>query len=170
MRLSRERPPAEVTDRFDRDERVLAWGRTDTGAAIVASQRGLWLPAEAGHRLLRWHLIDKAAWTDGTLTVTEARPGEDGVVDELPPVTWAVADPRKLPATIRTRVTRSVAFTEHTPVETGGVRVVARRVAGQDGLAWTVRYDEGTDTSAPQVRERAAELLADAQQRLAPPV
>jgi hypothetical protein len=59
-------------------------------------------------------------------------------------------------------VTRSVAFTAHHPVPGGGVRVVARRVAGADGLVWHVRYDDGTDLADPAVAAATAELVAEA--------
>jgi hypothetical protein len=59
-------------------------------------------------------------------------------------------------------VTRSVAFTAHHPLPSGGVRVVARRVAGRDGLAWHVRYDDGTDVADPAVLAATAELVAEA--------
>jgi hypothetical protein len=43
--------------------------------------------------------------------------------------------------------------------------VVARRVPGADGLAWTVRYDPGVDHDDPIVREATAALVE--QDRLA---
>jgi hypothetical protein len=56
-----------------------------------------------------------------------------------------LGDPGDVPATVRERVTKSVAYTAHHPLPTGGLRVVARRVAGVNGVAWHVRYDDGTD-------------------------
>ena len=58
---------------------------------------------------------------------------------------------RDLPDQVRTRVTRSVAYTTHHPMPTGGVRVVGRRVSGQNGLSWAVRYDSGTPVELPAV-------------------
>ncbi|GAB3943007.1 hypothetical protein GCM10027614_31010 [Micromonospora vulcania] len=49
-----------------------------------------------------------------------------------------------MPEQVRTRVTRSVAYTEHHPVPGGAARVAARREPGVDGLTWTVRLDPGT--------------------------
>ena len=67
-------------------------------------------------------------------------------------------------------MTRSVAYTMHHPLAPGGagVRVVARRVAGVDGLSWAVRYDAGVPADAPAVVARTGELVAQAQAASAP--
>ena len=59
-------------------------------------------------------------------------------------------------------MTQSVAYTAHHPLPGGGVRVVGRRVAGVDGAAWHVRYDDGTDAADPEVAASTAELVAEA--------
>lgn len=165
MRLRRERPPQEVRARFDADERVLTWGITVDGTPVVATQRGLWL----GEERLDWHDIDSAAWDDGVLTVTPARV-VDGVIEELPQRQWELDVIRKLPQVVRARVTRSVAFTEHYPVQPfGGARIVGRRVSGRDGVSWAVRYDAGTDPQNPVVRGQIEEYLAQAQERFTTP-
>jgi hypothetical protein len=53
----------------------------------------------------------------------------------------------------------------------GGVRVVARRVAGTDGLRWTVRYDPATPTAPDTVADlvAAARAAITAGQTVAPP-
>jgi hypothetical protein len=74
-----------------------------------------------------------------------------------------LSDPGDVPVRVRERVTRSVAYTRHHPLTPGGgVRVVGRRVPGADGLAWHVRYDEGTDREDPDVRAATAELVGAA--------
>lgn len=164
MRLWRERPPEQVRARFERDERVLTWGRTEDGQPVVATQRGLWLP---GRDRLGWHEIDRAAWDDGVLTLTPARV-VDGVIEESPPQQWTLGQPGKLPQIVQRRVTASVAYTDHVDLPPrGGVRIVARRVSGRDGLRWAVRFDEGTDIAA--VRHEAAVQLARAQERFKGP-
>lgn len=165
MRLwpHRARPPADASASLERDERVLSWATTDAGEVIVATQRGLWLPARDGRRRLGWHEIDKAAWADGVLTLTAASVVAGDVLHELPPSQWNLAEPRELPAVVRARVSQSVAFTEHFDLEpSGGVRVVARRISGRDGLAWLVRYDEGTDGGDESVRAQVDRLVARA--------
>jgi hypothetical protein len=64
---------------------------------------------------------------------------------------------------VRTRVTRSVAYTSHHPLPVGGVRVVGRRVSGVDGLSWAVRYDSGTPVDAEPVIKVTEDLVTAAQ-------
>ena len=69
-------------------------------------------------------------------------------------------EPGDVPHAVRARVTRSVAVTSHHPVPGGAVRVVARRVPGENGLTWTVRYDPGTDPHGPGVPEATTALVS----------
>ena len=78
------------------------------------------------------------------------------------PVVLTLSDPRDVPARVRERVTRSVAYTRHHPLPDGGVRVVGRRVAGADGLTWHVRYDESTDRDDPEIRAATDSFVAAA--------
>jgi hypothetical protein len=187
--FGRRRLPAKLRPKLERSERVLAWARTagepEQAGVVVVTTLGLWLP---GRSRLGWHHIHKATWSGARLTVVPAtQVGEPVALDGLArparhvgsytvmaddvPVTVALADPGDLPHTVRQRVTRSVAYTAHHPLPPtpesgaqprGGVRVVARRVAGVDGLAWHVRYDEGTDTNDPSVMAFTADLVAEA--------
>ena len=74
----------------------------------------------------------------------------------------ALTGPDDVPAEVRERVTRSVAYTAHHPLPGGGVRVVARHVPGVDGVVWHVRYDEGTDARDPEVVAQTTGLVAEA--------
>ncbi|HEX8632282.1 MAG TPA: hypothetical protein VF755_29335, partial [Catenuloplanes sp.] len=121
---------------------------------------------------LGWHEIHKAVWSGRELRVTPAEVREplDGyaVVADQPEVGHLLLDPGELPHQVRTRVTRSVAYTaHHTLTGGGGVRVVARRVSGVDGLTWTVRYDPGTPVD-PVVTDATAELVAQAKSATEP--
>lgn len=147
---------------LDRGERVLAWAAVSAGGTVVATQYGLWVPDGQAMRRMGWHLIDRAAWDDGVLEVTEAREIEPGVVEDCPPLRLSLGEPGDVPPVVRARVTRSVAYTVHHPLPGGGVRVVARRIPGRDGLSWAMRYDAGTDRQDPQIRGMAAELLTQA--------
>ena len=71
---------------------------------------------------------------------------------------------------MRSRVTRSVAYTMHHPMPVGGVRVVGRRISGVDGLSWAVRYDSGTPVDLPQVVSVTDELVEQARAATAPPL
>ncbi|MFG1921640.1 hypothetical protein [Cryptosporangium sp. NPDC048952] len=161
----RDAPP--VTPPLDSADRVVAWATT-AEAVAVASVHALWLPPKKGitdqewHRL-GWHEIHKAVWRDGSLVVTPGVEIEPGVVADGAVRRLRLPDPRDLPAQVRERVERSVAFTEHHALGSGGgVRVLARRVPGQDGLIWQLRFDDPADRNVPAARAEAEGLLADA--------
>lgn len=174
MGLFRRRPrlPEDRRPALDRDERILAWARVGDGdEVVVATNRGLWLPGRAER--LAWHDIHKAVWSGRELAVTPAVLVEErdgyAVVADRPVQSYLLPDPGDVPHQVRARVTRSVAYTEHHPIGGGGgVRVVARRVSGVDGVTWTVRYDPATDTGSPEIRELTADLVARAKTQTAP--
>ncbi|MBO0868846.1 MAG: hypothetical protein J2P15_09800 [Micromonosporaceae bacterium] len=159
----RRRLPAERRPPLDRDERIVAWAQAP-GGLLVATNLGLWLP---GGDRLGWARVHKAVWSGSDLVITSAEvvTSIDGyeVVADQAPVRYPLADPGDVPHQVRTRVTRSVAYTAHHPLPgAGGVRIAARRVPGADGLRWTVRYDAGTDRDDPVVREATDQLVAQA--------
>src|SRR5207344_1560242 len=100
---------------------------------------GLWLPFADGLRRVGWHLIDKATWQEGVLTVTEAVVVDDLLLRDLPPVSVQLAVPRDLPATVRTRVLSNLVRSELAAVPGGAARLVGRRVPGRDGVVWWAR-------------------------------
>jgi hypothetical protein len=160
MRLfgRRERPPAEALGRLDRDERVVSWATASDDGAVLATPLGLWLPGAAER--IAWHLVDKATWRDGSLTIVAAADAGDGVLDELPPRSVRIAVPRDLPQTVRVRVERTIASSRHYRLpDGGGVRVVGRRVPGRDGVSWQLVFDRGVDRDDPTVRGFAAEMV-----------
>ena len=169
--LFRRQPklPADANITLEPGERVIAWARTPDGPLVVATDRGLRLPAQDR---LDWHQIHKAVWSGRELSVTaaevvEERDGYD-VMADLPPRSVLLIEPREVPQQVRARVTGSVSYTSHHPVDGGGVRVVARKVRGRDGLVWSVRYDPGTQTSTPEVVEATGALVAEARAATTP--
>jgi hypothetical protein len=163
-RNRKRKVPAEVRSKLDRDERVVAWASTvDADAAVVVTTRGLWLP---GRERLGWHEIHKATWAGSRLTVVAAVKESEAegyaVMADDAPVVVTLTSPDDVPAEVRDRVTRSVAYTAHHPLPGGGLRVVARRVPGANGVVWHVRYDEGTDAQDPEVVAQTTELVAEA--------
>jgi hypothetical protein len=167
--LRQPRLPAADRPPLARDERVLAWAASDTGV-LVATNLGLWLPADPPGRL-GWHEINKATWSAKDLVVIAAAQVEERagytIVEDLLPVRFGLAAPGELPHQVRARVTRSVGPSTHHPLPgSGGVRVVARRVAGLDGLRWTVRYDPGVDFDDPVVAEVTGQLVEEARQQI----
>ena len=171
----RERPPQEVLGQLEPGERVTGWADLAGGGVALATPGGLWLPDGDGYRRISWHLVDKATWDPPRLVLTVATEGQPvagaAALVEAAPLPLPLAASRNLPKEVRDRVTRSVRHSSHHAVAPhGGVWVVARRVAGQDGLAWQVRFDPGTDPDDPLVREQVARLLAAARQALTPVV
>lgn len=157
--LGKDKPPAEALAGLLPDERVTAWGVAAAGEAVVATPRGLWLGSGEERRRLSWDTIHKATWAEDVLIILPGVEVEPGVVEDAKPVRVTLAEPRDLPAEVRARVTRSVAYSTHHTLPHGGVRIVARRVPGVDGLTWVLRFDDGTDRADPDIRQRAAEQL-----------
>ena len=171
MRLFRRRPslPAASRPPLAADERVVAWAAVDQ-QALVATNRGLWLPG--GTALLGWHEIHKAAWSGRELRIIAAEVVEErdgyAVLADAPAVSFLLLEPGEVPDQVRTRVSRSVAYTAHHPLPAGAVRVVGRRVTGQNGLSWAVRYDTGTRADDPAVLAATDELVAAARRAATP--
>ncbi|ROT27128.1 hypothetical protein [Micromonospora sp. HM5-17] len=171
------RLPASLRPALERDERVLDWARVGDGGewAVVVTTRGLWLPDLEGQvgwlpgvdGRLGWHEIHKAVWSGRELTVVPAQLVEERagyrVLADGASRTYLLLDPGNVPHQVRVRVTRSVAYTAHRRLPGGGVRVVARRVPGIDGLTWTVRYDPGTPSDDDAVIAETDQLVAAAQ-------
>jgi hypothetical protein len=173
--LRRRKLPTDKQPPLERDEWVVAWALVDdpgTGeGVVVATNRGLFLPARDTR--LGWHQIHKAVWSGRELALTPAEVVDErdghAVVADLPIVRHLLLDPGELPNQVRTRVTRSVAYTAHHPMPGGGgARVAARRVAGVNGLTWTVRYDLGTDADSAAVRQVTADLVAQSRVEVEP--
>lgn len=154
----RLRPPPGLRVLLAPDERLLAIA-DDGPAAVAASQFGLWLPvaAQPGWRQIGWHQVVKATWAEAGLQVIEGAL-DAGLVTDLPAVTLRLAEPRNLPAVVKTRVEASIARWEQVRVPGGTARIVARRRPGADGLLWTARLDTGTPDSTA-AREALAGYL-----------
>jgi len=157
----RPKPPAEVVAQLRPDERVLAWGDTDDGRAVVATNVGLWWPFADGLRRIGWEVVSKAVWRDTTLTVTEAEVDDVLLIDRAP-TSVTITEPRNLPATVRKRVESSVVRSEIALIDDGTALFVGRRVPGQDGVTWRARLEGHTldnEVTRASVRQRI-ELLA----------
>jgi hypothetical protein len=158
----RRRLPAGRRPALASEERIVAWAAGAGDEVVVLTNHGIWLPGADSR--LGWHEIHKASWSGRQLSLVASREvtaaEEYTVVTDQPAMVYTLLDPDNVPAQVRTRVTKSIAYTRHHPLsDDGGVRVVARRVPGVDGLRWTVRYDEGVDPSAAEVAAMTAELV-----------
>lgn len=150
------RPPAAFRKLLVGADRVLAIADTSRepgGPVVIATQHALWLPisegsasgsAGAGWRRVGWNEIVKATWADGLLEVIDGELDPEGLVIDHEPESVALAEPRNLPAVVRTRVEASIARSELVNLPGGPARIVARRVPGVDGVTWTARMDSGT--------------------------
>ncbi|WP_214415960.1 hypothetical protein [Sphaerisporangium fuscum] len=129
-------------------ERVLVHAHVPGGGYAVATDRALHLP---GEKPLPWHRIDRAMWDEeGLLVVTT-----DGAERRVP-----LPDPGRLPEAVRERVTSSILVNRHFRLgENGGVRLVARRIPGQDTAEWEFVFDPGLDPTDPGLRAAAEQLL-----------
>jgi hypothetical protein len=158
--LGREEVPAEVAGRLAPDERVLATAELDGGGHLVVTSLGVWLPSDDGVRLLGWHLVSKAGWKGGVLTVVEARETETlaGAVllADLPPRRVRLTEPGRVPEAVHARVEGSIRSRHHRELPGGGAWFVQRKVPGHDGIVLQVRPDPGTDPAA--VRQVAADV------------
>jgi hypothetical protein len=140
------------------DENVLGWAVADGGEYLVATSLGLWL----GDRRVGWHLISKATWGGGALTVIEAveegTAGEAMVLADQPPRRFVLAEPGAVPRVVQARVTGSIRNRHHHDLPGGGAWFVQRQVPGGGGIVLQVRPDPGAD--AESVRRLAAEVAA----------
>jgi hypothetical protein len=166
----REKPPPEAVARLDPDERVVSWAPAP-GGAVVATPLGLWLPGLPDR--LPWHLIDKVIWRSNTLTLIPAVDSGGGVLVEQPPRSIRLEQPRDIPQNVRVRIEKAIAFTRHHPLPGAegagvrrGVRVVGRRVPGQDGVSWQLVFDSGVDRDDPAVRAAASAFVDQARAEL----
>ena len=151
MRLRQKLPEAVRSLRLD--ERRLAWGLTDRGTAVVATPTSLL----AGDLVLPWSSIAKASWDQPVLTVREVAELEDGGTTHR----FALVEDDRLAEVVRAQVTSSVAWSDVRRLQPRGkVRVVARRVPGQDALLWQTVWLEGADPGDPVLRAQAEALVA----------
>lgn len=164
-RLLGEPPlPAELREVLTEGEDVLGIARTG-GGHVAVTQLGLWLPSDDGPRRVGWHLVSKAVWQGGVLTVTEAREsGQAGramVLVDCEPVDYPLARPARVPHLVRQRVESSIRARYRKDLAGGGAWFVLRKLPGTDGVVLQVRPDPGTDPElVGEIAEEAAEKLA----------
>jgi hypothetical protein len=158
--LGREDLPAGVAGRLAADEHVVAVAALGDGEHLVVTSHGLWLPGGEGAHLVGWHLVSKATWRSGVLTVVEAEETETirGAVllTDLPPRRLRLVEPGRVPDTVHTRVEGSIRSRHHRDLPGGGAWFVQRKVPGRDGTVLQVRPDPGTDVA--MVRQVVADV------------
>jgi hypothetical protein len=158
--LGRDELPAGFAGRLDADERVLGAAALAGGGHVVVTSRGLWLPDGDGARRVGWHLVSKAAWQNGAITLIEAEEkdvlGGAVLLADLPPRRLRLPEPGRVPEVVHSRVEGSIRSRHHRDLPGGGAWFVQRKIAGRDGTLLQVRPDPGTDEAA--VRQVAGDV------------
>lgn len=144
-------------------DRLAGWALTEDGLPVVATARGLVLP---GRELLAWHAIEKVSWVPPALSVRALADGPAVVAGTGPAYDVVLADPGGLPDVVRTCVTGSVAWSSHSALTGGGVRVVGRRNPDREVFDWQLVFDQGTDLDDPRVRAQAEQVLEAARRTI----
>ncbi len=135
-RQRRDRPDLEV----GAGEKLLAWAETADGTVVGGTRDALYAPAR-----VPWEQVEAADWDRETTTLRVSEVGSWG--QDRPEHVFVVEEPGRLLELIRERVTASVVYQRHVPLEgRRGLRVIARRAPGLAGmLTWVYEYDEGVD-------------------------
>lgn len=158
MRLRRSTVPDAVRA-LKTDARRLAWGLTPDGTPLVATATGL----HAGRIVLPWTQVEKVLWKPPLLTLVETAEVEGTGLQH----TWELTEDARLAETVRARVTSSVGWSDRRAlVPEGAVRLVGRRVTGQDLLQWQLVFEAGTDPHDPLLRAQAEAMVLDLRRTL----
>ncbi len=150
--------PAAARDSLPlrRGERVLASALLADGSWVAATRDALLLPG----RRVDWASVAHAEWSDDDAMLRIDQLG--GAAGEQDTHQLVVDEPGRLPETVRERVMASIVATRHVAIQgRAGVRVVARRVAGEEALVWQVVVDRGLDPADPGVRATGEAAIAD---------
>lgn len=140
---------------LENGERVISHAAVAGEGHVVATTQALHLP---GGQRLPWHLMDRAAWNEDGVTVVMT----DGATYTVP-----LAEPGRLPETVRERVTATIVASRHVPLgDRGGVRLVARRIPGYDTPRWEFIFDPGLNPDDPGLRAMAEQALEEVRRSL----
>ncbi len=111
-------------------------------------------------RRLGWHLVSKATWENGALTLVEAEERDElgGAVllADRPPQRLRLADPGRVPEAVHARVEGSIRSRHHRDLPGGGalVRAAQGRGPGRHGAAGAARPGHRRGRRAPGRRRR----------------
>jgi len=159
--------PEGFPGRLAESENAVGSAPVAGGGHVVVTELGLWVPHDGGARRIGWHLISKAVWGEGTLTITEAdetgTAGPAVVLRDREPVRFELPRPGKVPWMIRQRVDGSIRARHRAELTSGGVWFVQRKLPGRDGVVLQARPDPGADL------EVVAAIAREADEKLAPP-
>jgi hypothetical protein len=138
----REQLPPGFSGELEPDEHVVALAEVRSGGHLVVTNRGIWLP---GGERVSWHLVSKATWEDGAMTVVVASEEDLGkavLLHDGPPRRFALGEPGRVPKAVHDRVTGSIAARERATMADGREAwVLQRRVPGRDGTVRQIHPD-----------------------------
>lgn len=135
-------------------ERLLAWAEASDGTVIGGTRDAFYAPER-----VPWEQVEAADWDRDSTTLRLSEVGSWG--SSRPEHVYSLTEPDRLVQLIRERVTASVLYQRHVPLDgRRGVRVIARRAPGRAAeITWVYEYDEGIDADDPVVRLAAAQAL-----------
>lgn len=135
-------------------ERRLAWGVCVDGTALVVTAHAFY----GGGLRLPWVEIQRAGWAAPVLTVVETSEVEGAGAVHV----FEVAEDRQLAEAVQACMTSSVAWSDLRGLgSVGSVRLVGRRVPGQELLTWQQVWAPGTDRHDPALRTRVDEWVLE---------
>ncbi|GAA4560999.1 hypothetical protein [Pseudonocardia xishanensis] len=141
--LGREELPPGFAGELDPAEHVVASAEVRSGGHLVVTNRGIWFPGAEDRT--SWHLVSKATWADGAMTVvvaTEEDLGKAFLLHDGPPRRFALGEPGKVPKAVHERVTQSIVSRERARMPDGREAwMLERRVPGRDGTVRQIRPD-----------------------------
>ena len=159
MRLGRRAPEVAVGS----GERVLAWCADAGGSVIAGTRDALYLPAVSDGSPVRvaWEDVQAADWDRDSETFRISEVGRWG--ERRREHSFSLSEPGRLLELVRERVTASIVFQRHVPLDPRrGVRLIARRAPrGDRPVQWIYEYDDGVDPDDPGVRRAVAAALAE---------
>jgi hypothetical protein len=155
--------PAEARDALPLHprERLLAVARLVDGSWVAATPGALVLPG----RRVDWVTVAHAEWSDerSQLRIDQLRTA----AAEAETHRLDLDEPGRVPEIVRDRVTSSIVASRHAAIEgKAGVRVVARRVPGEDELRWQVVVDRGLSLADPRVQAASENAVRDLRREL----
>ena len=152
------RLPAEIASavELNADERPLAWTTDSAGRHIVATESDLILQrTPPRYARIGWESIDRATYDGGQLWLTLVPDRDENAAQLQIPL----GDETKLAVVIRDRVTSSIVLNQHVAIDNQkGLRVVARRRAGDPILRWGYVIDDGVELTK-ELQQHANNLL-----------
>lgn len=145
------RPPPAVRA-VATQERRIAWSVLADGGVLVATSQALY----DGTTRLAWTDVERVRWSPPVLTVVEAAPVEG----TGPARVWQLDVDHQLAETVRACVLASVVWSERRALSpAGAVRLVGRRVPGQEALGWQLVWQPGTDPEDPALVAQAEAMV-----------